>query len=303
MAGPQVLLVAGTHGNEVNGPWLIEQWSKTPNLINNYGVRFASTIGNPLAFEAGVRYLDRDLNRSFRAEFLRSTDSSDRELMRARKLLDLYGPLGRNACKIAIDIHSTTASMGSCLVIYGRRSSDLALAALVQKLIGLPVYLHEEDEAQKGFLVESWPCGLVIEVGPVAQSVLQFEIVEKTRLALEACFECIASISEGSTIYPRGLIIHRHIASFDFPRDLRGNIVGLIHPLIEGKDWQPIKAGVPLFVGADGDGICVEHDECLIPVFINEAAYAEKNIAMSLTKREFWPFDVSWKNSLEGLFT
>jgi aspartoacylase len=37
------------------------------------------------------------------------------------------------------------------------------------------------------------------------------------------------------------------------------------------------------------------------PVFINEAAYAEKRIAFSLTRREVWPIDPSWGQALEQL--
>ena len=35
----QVLLVAGTHGNEINGIWLFEQWEKSPFLINTNGIK------------------------------------------------------------------------------------------------------------------------------------------------------------------------------------------------------------------------------------------------------------------------
>ncbi|HJL68341.1 MAG TPA: succinylglutamate desuccinylase/aspartoacylase family protein, partial [Prochlorococcaceae cyanobacterium Gl_MAG_24] len=76
----QVLLVAGTHGNEVNAPWLFEQWSETPELINTHAVQLVQVIGNPAALELGRRYLDRDLNRSFRLDLLSSSSSSDREV-------------------------------------------------------------------------------------------------------------------------------------------------------------------------------------------------------------------------------
>ena len=39
------------------------------------------------------------------------------------------------------------------------------------------------------------------------------------------------------------------------------------------------------------------------PVFINEAAYAEKRIAFSLTRREVWSTDPSWSKALEQLMT
>ena len=64
----QVLLVAGTHGNEINGIFLFEQWEKLPLLINTYGIKTQNVIGNPEAKKAGKRYIHKDLNRSFEKE-------------------------------------------------------------------------------------------------------------------------------------------------------------------------------------------------------------------------------------------
>ena len=36
MSIDQVLLIAGTHGNEINAPWIFDQWSKNPDLIDTY---------------------------------------------------------------------------------------------------------------------------------------------------------------------------------------------------------------------------------------------------------------------------
>ena len=51
----------------------------------------------------------------------------------------------------------------------------------------------------------------------------------------------------------------------------------------------------------NGQIIRFEEDEPYIPVFINEAAYVEKNIAMSFTKRELWNFKKEWKQALVDL--
>jgi aspartoacylase len=37
------------------------------------------------------------------------------------------------------------------------------------------------------------------------------------------------------------------------------------------------------------------------PVFINEAAYGEKGIALGLTRREEWPVDPAWGDALVAL--
>ena len=40
-----------------------------------------------------------------------------------------------------------------------------------------------------------------------------------------------------------------------------------------------------------------------IPVFVNEAAYAEKSIAFSLTRREVWPVEPTWLPALQQLLS
>jgi aspartoacylase len=39
----------------------------------------------------------------------------------------------------------------------------------------------------------------------------------------------------------------------------------------------------------------------VVPVFINEAAYGEKGIALSLTQREAWRLQPSWAEVLQQL--
>ena len=297
----QVLLVAGTHGNEINGIFLFDQWKKSPLLINTHGINTCRVIGNPEAQKAGKRYIHRDLNRSFHQESLVNINSSTLESSRANELVNLYGEEGENPCQIALDFHTTTAAMGSCLVVYGRRDADLALASLIQNQLGLPIYLHESDQKQTGFLVESWPCGLVIEIGPIGQGLLNSRVISQTKLILETLMEQIHKVENLNLYFPEKLIIHRHIKSIDFPKDDNGNIVGFVHFERQSKDWHALKKNDELFLKLNGETIRFEEDESYIPVFINEAAYMEKNIAMSLTKRELWDFKEEWKQSLIDL--
>ena len=294
----QVLLVAGTHGNEINGIWLFEEWEKSSFLINTHGIKTCKVIGNPEAKKVCKRYIHNDLNRSFKQESYVSINSSNCEELRANELVKIYGKSGKNPCQIALDFHTTTAAMGSCLVVYGRRSADLALASLIQNKLGLPIYLHESDEKQTGFLVESWPCGLVVEIGPVGQGVLNSKIIFQTKLILETLLEQIQQVKNLNLLLPEKLIIHRHIKSIDFPRDEEGHIEGYVHPSRQSKDWQPLKKNDELFYKLNADTIKFEENEPYIPVFVNEAAYMEKNISMSLTKRELWEFKQDWKQSL-----
>ena len=297
----RLLVVAGTHGNERNAPWLLEQWRRRPELLASAGLELELVIGNPEALATNRRYIDRDLNRSFAPELLSDPQQQALEIRRARELLACYGPQGSAACPAVIDLHSTTSGMGNSLVVYGRRPADLALAAAMQARLGLPIYLHEADPAQTGFLVERWPCGLVIEVGPVAQGLVQAAICRQTQLALEAACQCLAEAARGSLELPDGLSVHLHCGSLDLPRDSTGAPRASVHPQRQGRDWQPLRPGDPLFWQADGTVERVPAELVgLSPVFINEAAYGEKHIALGLTRRERWACEPSWGEALQA---
>jgi aspartoacylase len=302
MAG-KVLVVAGTHGNERNAPWLLERWRRHPASLADAGLALELVLGNPAALAQGWRYLERDLNRSFDPALLGSPGNGTLEVQRARELLASHGPAGSAPCPVVLDLHSTTAAMGNSLVLYGRRPADLALAAGIQRRLGLPVYLHEGDDSQSGFMIERWPCGLVVEVGPVPQGLVTAPICRQTQLALEAALAVLAEARDGRLRLPRQLVLHSHLCSIDLPRRSDGSPAACLHPLRQDRDWQPIRAGDPLFLLADGRTQTYEPpaglaEQPVWPVFINEAAYGEKGIALSLTRREVLACCGSWGEAL-----
>ena len=302
----KVLVVAGTHGNECNAPWLLDAWARLPGRLDSSGLALCPLIGNPDALAQSRRYLDRDLNRSFQQALLADPARQELEVVRARRLLADHGPEAADPCLVVIDLHSTTAAMGNCLVVYGRRPADLALAAALQQKLGLPIYLHEGDPHQNGYLAEAWPCGLVIEVGPVPQGVLTAAVVLQTAIALEATLALLAGARQGRLPQPTHLVVHRHRQSLDLPRHGNGSPAAVIHPLRQHRDWQPLRAGDPLFQASDGGTMVYSppaglENQPVWPVFINEAAYGEKGIALSLTSRERWPVQPSWTEALQAL--
>ncbi len=307
---PRVLVVAGTHGNERNAPWLLQQWRQRPELLQRHGLDVQLEIGNPEAFAAQRRYIERDLNRTFLPELLADPSQQGVEVQRARQLLERFGPGGPAACPVALDLHSTTAAMGNSLVVYGRRPGDLALAAAIQHRLGLPIYLHEADAFQVGYLVERWPCGLVIEVGPVAQGLVTASICLQSQLSLEAALASLAEARVGRLRLPASLIVHRHCGSIDLPRNAGGDAIATLDPSLQGRDWQSLGVGDPIFALADGSRLRLgdlhaDQGERSAarrwPVFINEAAYGEKGIAFSLTERQRLACDPSWTEALADL--
>ncbi|MCU0528783.1 MAG: aspartoacylase [Cyanobium sp. Prado107] len=317
MPQPAVLVVAGTHGNERNAPWLLQHWQRHPDQLAHAGLALQLVLGNPSAHAANRRYVQRDLNRCFAPSLLDDPGAGGADLERARELLALHGPQGRTPCVVALDLHSTTSAMGNSLVVYGRRPADLALAAGIQARLGLPVYLHEADSRQNGFLVECWPCGLVIEVGPVPQGVIQAPICRQTQLALEGALAVLADARAGRLRLPPELLVHCHLGSLDLPRAPDGTPLACIHPHLQHRDWHPLRPDDPVFLDRAGRGVTLaaalasasipaapargsEHGP-LVPVFINEAAYGEKGIALSLTHPQRWPVRAGWRTALQQL--
>jgi aspartoacylase len=302
----RVLVVGGTHGNERNGLWLLDQWRQQPGQLQRHGLLIELVVGNPAAAQDNRRYLERDLNRSFRPELLNDPDAQQYEVRRARELLARHGPEGREPCLVAIDLHSTTAAMGNSLVLYNRQPATLALAAVLQRRLGLPIYLHESDLDQSGYLAACWPCALVIEVGPVAQGLVCGRICQQSQIAVETALEALSQAREGALDLGSELVVHGHLSSIDLPRHEDGSPAGLVHPTLQDRDWRPLRAGDPLFLAMDGSMTVLRPEygaggENLWPVFINEAAYGEKGIALSLTNREILPVAAGWAASLTEL--
>jgi aspartoacylase len=143
----------------------------------------------------------------------------------------------------------------------------------------------------------------VIEVGPVPQGVVSAGICRQTQRALEMALTLLAEAGRGALRLPHQLVVHRHLRSLDRPRRANGEACAVLHPLRQDRDWQPVRAGEPMFLGDTGQTIAWEpqagDSPTVWPVFINEAAYEEKGIALSLTQREEWPVEAGWSEALQ----
>ena len=119
MTVQRILIVSGTHGNEINPVWAVKQFNRKENRLN-YGIEYEFIIGNPSAYEKGCRYIDVDLNRSFKeSENFDQHKNSFYETNRADFLVDEFGIDGSKPCQIAIDLHTTTAIWEQALLCMG----------------------------------------------------------------------------------------------------------------------------------------------------------------------------------------
>ena len=76
---------------------------------------------------------------------------------------------------------------------------------------------------------------------------------------------------------------------------LKGPVTDVIHPSIEGPNWKIVSEGDPIFISVDGNlkvtpFVHPKPDQengsvDLYTMFVNEAAYQEKNVAFALYEK------------------
>ena len=133
---------------------------------------------------------------------------------------------------------------------------------------------------------------LGIEVGPIAHGTLHAELFHKTETLIYHVLDYVERHNhlthsktslETAFATPTNLDIYHYLGTIDYPKNEKGEITAMIHPHRQFQDYQAVKPGDPMFLTFQGDTINYDGKTTVYPIFINEAAYYEKGIAMSLT--------------------
>jgi aspartoacylase len=125
-----------------------------------------------------------------------------------------------------------------------------------------------------------------IEVGPVAQGVLDAGFFNKTEELIHAVLDYVEGYNQGKKLHPvRPLTFYQYTGDIDYPRNEHGEIQAMIHPQLQGRDYEALHPGDPIFLTFDHQDITYQGESIAYPIFINEAAYYEKGIAMCLTQK------------------
>ncbi|MCP6760972.1 MAG: aspartoacylase [Fischerella sp. CENA71] len=283
----QVAIVGATHGNEFTGGYLLKKFEQFPHLIRRTSYETQTLLANPEAFKVGRRYIDKDLNRCFLSQDLQNSTLSSYEDIRAKAINQILGPKDNPQVDVILDLHSTTANMGLSIIIGNKNPFCLQLSAYLSAINPLvKVCLTQTDQAS--YLLRSLcQCGLVIEVGPVAQGVLNADLFLKTENLIYTILDYLEAYNQNriSETYD-ALTIYQDIGSIDYPRNNLGEIQAMIHPQLQFRDYEPLHPGDPIFLSLSGQEITYQGESIVYPVFINEAAYYEKGIAMRLTQKQ-----------------
>ncbi len=280
----KVAIVGGTHGNEITGVFLVRKYEQYPNLIRCDSFETLTLLANPKAIEAGRRYIDVDLNRCFKLQDLQNPKLINYEQLLAKQVALT---VGQSKIDLIIDLHSTTSNMGLTVILHNNHPYLLGLAAYLSTINPLVKVLQYPPNQDHSYLRSLCELGFAIEVGPVAQGTLNAELFLQTEALISSILDFIELCNQGKTPkIPQVFTLYKQVKAVDYPRDEQQRIQAMIHPQLQFKDYEILHPGDPLFLGFDGKGIDYQGESSIFPIFINEAAYYEKHIAMSLAIKQ-----------------
>jgi succinylglutamate desuccinylase len=281
----RVAVVGGTHGNEWLGVWVTKKFQRQPELIYRSRFETVTLIGNPRAVQENRRYLDRDLNRCFDRQDLANPDLTGYENRLAKEIAAQIGAGGTQPVDGIFDLHTTTTTMGVTIIPISHSLANLRLAAhMINGHPNARIYMGLYSEQASPMLRSLAPLGCTIEVGPIAQGILDAKLFQQMEAMVlkgldyfEYCY--------GEQTPTAAVTLYQAIETIDYPKNSHGEIAAMIHPDRQGQDYQPMAPGDPLFLDFNGQTIVYQGQQTVFPVFINEAAYYEKGIAAILTER------------------
>lgn len=288
----KIAIVGGTHGNEYTGPYLLNLL-KTRAPASRYSTfDLKLFLANPKAYKSKVRFIDYDLNRSFLVKDLANYSLDSYEANRAKVINHVLGPKKNSKTDLIIDVHSTTANMGVSIILVNDNLFNLQLASFLSTKIPNVFIYYIPPEAYTGnddhpFLNSLAQYGFALEVGPIPNGVVRYDILMQAYQATLTCLEYIEKKNQGLDITLGSTIeVYEHVSTVEFPLDSGGEIDAIIHKDLQDMDYKPLKKGAPIFEKFDGKIVVNHEDELFYPVFINEAAYYDKKIAFSLTRKK-----------------
>lgn len=284
----QVAVVGGTHGNEFSGIYLLKKWQKRPELLARNGLSVDTVFANTKAHEENKRYIDCDLNRQFIARDLADETLTNYEQSRAKVINAQLGPKGDAKSDFIIDLHNTTSNMGPTLILLQSDLFNRQLGAYVLAKMPEAVIVFEDQVSldEHYFLASIANQGVIVEIGPQPQSVIRQDVLDHMENMTQHILDFVVLFNEQKVEdLPESYTAYRYIESLKLPEDEAGERIGMVHKNLQDQDFTPIVKGDPIFTLFDGGEICYEGDYEAYPHFINEAAYYDNNLAMSLAKK------------------
>ena len=284
----QVAVVGGTHGNEFSGIYLLKKWQQNPELISRTSFATETVFANPKAFDENKRYIDCDLNRQFTDQKLVNPELANYEQSRAKAINSQLGPKGDARTDFIIDLHNTTSNMGPTLILIQSDDFNKKLGAYVIQQMPEAVIVFEDQKTieEHYFLCSIARQGVIIEIGPQPQSVIRQDVLDQMDEMTKHVLDFIDRHNTNTLPkLPDEYEAFCWVESIKLPEDENGERIGMVHQSVQDNDFKPLKKGDPIFTLFTGEEITYQGDYTAYPHFINEAAYYDNNLAMSLGKK------------------
>lgn len=270
----KVIIFGGTHGNEWTGIYAARMVaSMIGNRFPELDLHFVEA--NPEAHKINRRFKDEDLNRAF--QFLHEDRPDSYEHSRAKEIKTM---IDEEPCFV-IDLHTTTSNMGSTVIITRDQSVNFYAAKVISEKLKNTRIIVSPDPSKK-YLVSQSDFGFMIEVGPVANGIVEAASLESTVALLIETLECL---STPVNLTERSVEIYEEIEDIFYPQN-ENEITAYIHHSLQGKDFIPLNGEYAAFRTFHGEEIKRKTNETLYPIFINEAAYYPTRLAFTLCRKK-----------------
>jgi len=286
----KVAITGGTHGNELTGVYLINKFTKNPDLVKRDSFETFFMHTNLGAIKQCTRYVDKDLNRTFTLAGLNDKTLTSYEDKLAKEINQKIGPKGSDNPNVdfIMDLHSTTSNMGLSICISTEDKLSWQVAAYVKECIPeLHIFNWKGDTGDTSFVSSIPPSGFTIEVGSIPQGVLRADMFFETKKIVQTILDFfeLYNTNKLKKTYTQ-IEIYDNVKTVDFPKDSKGNIQAMVHPNLQENGYFKLKKADPIFITFDGENIGYKDEEGLYALFINEAAYYEKGVAMCLARKK-----------------
>lgn len=264
----KIAVVGGTHGNEFTGVEVCKALEKSQQSYKN---EYRTFIANPMAHLKKIRYVDSDLNRAYSKTSTPLGNEKERSDFLKAEIMGKFDFL--------IDLHTTTSNMGSTLILTDTNPKSLNAACFIKKNFPHYKLIFAASGDDPYYTTNLTKAGLTVEVGPIANNIVKASLVldnlEIVSALLDYDFQTEFDYADFEVFSEIDKICYPEKEGY------------YIHPDLEGKDFQALKTGDPIFIDAKKNTIKFEYagHDLVYPMFINEAAYLEKNIAFEICEK------------------
>ena len=215
-------------------------------------------------------------------------DLANYEQSRAKAINHQLGPKGDAKTDFIIDLHNTTSNMGPSLILLKSDDFNKKLGAYVLAKMPDAVVVYEDQVsmAEHYFLASIAEQGVIVEIGPQPQSVIRQDILDWMEDMTGHILDFVDAFNtDNLPELPAEYQAYTYVETLTLPMDEQGERIGMVHKNVQDQDFKPLNPGDPIFTLFSGEEICWQGDYEAYPHFINEAAYYDNNLAMSLGKK------------------